>query len=657
MEISKCKTTSTCRKACGDNSLAAVAFVYFFYDSVVFFLQMLRTRELPLGERVFRSSSLSVPLVSTIRRPDKYKCWTSDHMSKALDAVSLQGLTVRRAAEQYGVPKSTLHDRVSGRVMAGACSGPPKYLTEEEEDELEQFLAGCASIGYGKSRQQVIQLVQEVVTCKGMHVTVTHGWWESFRRRHPDLTLRIPAALSNARALASNPNTLSRYFDLLKQTLVDNGLLDKPAQIFNIDETGMPLDPSPPQVIAVRGQKNPSAIGSGDKSQITVLSCCSAAGYVLPPFVIFDRKSLKPELTIGEVPGTVYGLSKKGWIDAELFELWFTRHFLPHAPPLRPLLFLLDGHSSHYQPDVIQRAAEEQVIMFCLPPHTTHLTQPLDKGCFAPLKMHWREECWSYITRNPGQVVTRYQFSELFSRAWMKGMTMQNIIAGFRTTGVFPFDPSVILAPKKPKRRPSLAERTGLQFIPLYSPSSRKLDTTAVANFSPNEIARFQVRFEEGYDIPDQRYEQWLQMYHPQDSLPPDLCTPPVEPDASVNLSLSTTSSCEDCCQSLPRSSDLAKLLADQAPTVKYPQPQELSYSSRVLTSSENLLKIQEKEKKKQEEAEEKQRKKLEREQKRLAKEEEKQRKALERERKRLEKESKSKNRGKQLSAQPTGLC
>ena len=55
---------------------------------------------------------------------------------------------------------------------------------------------------------------------------------------------------------------------------------------------------------------------------------------------------LKPELTKEEAPGTVYGLSKKGWIDRALFETWFSRHFLAHAPPVRPLLLLLDGHSS-----------------------------------------------------------------------------------------------------------------------------------------------------------------------------------------------------------------------------------------------------------------------------------------------------------------------
>ena len=80
--------------------------------------------------------------------------------------------------------------------------------------------------------------------------------------------------------------------------MIENELHNKPAQIFNLDETGMPHDPSPPRVVAGRGTKNPSAPASGDKSQITVLACCSAAGYSLPPFVIFDRLSLKPELTL-----------------------------------------------------------------------------------------------------------------------------------------------------------------------------------------------------------------------------------------------------------------------------------------------------------------------------------------------------------------------
>ncbi len=108
---------------------------------------MLRSGDLPLKDRVLKSPScLSVPLVPLHYRPDKYKHWTDDRMEKALDAVNLRSLTVRRAAEEYDIPKSTLHDRVSGRVLVGASSGPPKYLTDEEEVELEVFLTGCARV-------------------------------------------------------------------------------------------------------------------------------------------------------------------------------------------------------------------------------------------------------------------------------------------------------------------------------------------------------------------------------------------------------------------------------------------------------------------------------------------------------------------------------
>ena len=86
---------------------------------------------------------------------------------KALDSVQGGGYSVRRAAEEFSVPKSTLHDHLAGKVVAIGHSCPPKYLTDEEKEELEEFLAGCASVGFARSRQQVLELVQEVGNRKG----------------------------------------------------------------------------------------------------------------------------------------------------------------------------------------------------------------------------------------------------------------------------------------------------------------------------------------------------------------------------------------------------------------------------------------------------------------------------------------------------------
>lgn len=174
--------------------------------------------------------------------------------------------------------------------------------------------------------------------------------------------------------MATDPDVLNKYFDMLEECLTQNGILDKPGQIFNCDETGLPLNPKCARVVGETGSKNPSFIARADKSQLTVLACAYAAGYAIPSFVIFDRKSLNPKMTEGEVPGTLYGLSPNGWINMELFHHWFLRHFLEYAPSTRPLILLLDGHSSHYCPATIKMAAKYHIILFALPPHTTHCT-------------------------------------------------------------------------------------------------------------------------------------------------------------------------------------------------------------------------------------------------------------------------------------------
>ena len=51
----------------------------------------------------------------------------------------------------YCVPHSTLHDRIYGKVIHGTKSGPQKYLTSLEEEQLVLHLRKCSSIGYGKS--------------------------------------------------------------------------------------------------------------------------------------------------------------------------------------------------------------------------------------------------------------------------------------------------------------------------------------------------------------------------------------------------------------------------------------------------------------------------------------------------------------------------
>ena len=187
-------------------------------------------------------------------------------------------------------------------------------------------------------------------------------------------------------------------------------------------------------------------------------------------------------------------------MDSEIFLNWFQHHFLVHSPLLRAILVLLDGHSTHYNLGFVRRAAEEKVIVFCLPPNTTHLTQPLDKGIFGPLKTYWNQECQSFMSKNPGRYVTEYDFMPLFSK------TIPNIMSAFHTTDVYPFDHNAIEVTHSIPHinNPiSLTERTGLAFIPLYSLACKsstprcKSITKPPVTFTSEEIAHFITRYEE----------------------------------------------------------------------------------------------------------------------------------------------------------------
>ena len=467
--------------------------------------------------RVGRPRSKSAPPVLNPKRAPKRKQWTDKAMVAALEAVR-GGEPILRVAKMHGIPRSTLQDRIHGRVVHGAKPGPKPYLAADEEEELSMFIVDVAKAGYGKTRKQIKDIVEHVATEKGTLRSgkVSDGWFRRFMERHPKLSLRKGDATANVRMESLDPETIKQYFDLLKDALVELGLVNSPAQLYNVDETGMPLDHRPPKIVTKRGQKKVRCRTSGNKSQITVIGCVSAAGQAIPPFVIFDAKSLNTEWTDGEVSGTSYGLSDKGWVDSELFCGWLVGHFLQYAVAARPLFLLLDGHSSHYQPDLIRFAKDHNIILFCLPPHTTHESQPLDTAVFGPLKRNWQSACHEYMQSNPGKVVTKYQFSALLNKAWMLTMTPSNICSGFRRCGVYPFNPNAIDCSLTSSS--STGGECGKNKVTVGDDGGAEEDILEGGNeFSADKDLLFQKRYEEGYDLFDPEYVRWLEVHHPSD--------------------------------------------------------------------------------------------------------------------------------------------
>ena len=87
-----------------------------------------------------------------------------------------------------------------------------------------------------------------------------------------------------------------------------------------------------------------------------------------------------------------------------------------------------------------------------MPPHASHILQPLDVGCFAPLKQAYKKEIKSladsYITH-----VDKKAFLATFQPVYNKAISKNNILSSFRATGLVPLSPEAVLSRLEVKPR------------------------------------------------------------------------------------------------------------------------------------------------------------------------------------------------------------
>ena len=206
-----------------------------------------------------------------------------------------------------------------------------------------------------------------------------------------DISLRQPDATSVARASGFNNEAVGRYYTLLEKIFDEHKLTAM--RIYNMDESGISVvQKSCQKVIGLKGKHQIGSISCAERGINTTVVCCNnAAGQYVPPLVIFKRKRMPAELSNGAPIGSVVTCNDSGWMDADTFTKWL-HHFVDFVKPTadKKVLLVLDGHSTHVKNlKSIELARKEIVIKLCLPPHTTHKIQPLDRTLFKPLQTYY----------------------------------------------------------------------------------------------------------------------------------------------------------------------------------------------------------------------------------------------------------------------------
>ena len=379
-------------------------------------------------------------------------------LTDAMAAVRHGELSTKAASRTYGVPRSTLVLHLKGwNVKSGSVRKPPKHkfagsprcLSEKDEETIAMCVKLMGKWGFGISRLELFDLVQEYVVSNAIHTRFKNGkpgedWYLGFMKRQ-GLSLKKPEKLETSRMKQTDPFIVDEFFDLLSEEITNKGLQDKPGSIFNCDETSFCHDPSNTKVISPRGQPCKRQTAGTGRLNTTVLATVAADGSKFPPFIVFKGKKMWENwMSKDAYAGTAYAVSDRGWMTETVFLNWFQHQFIDRVKLIEgPKILIHDGHISHVSISLIDCAVKNDTTLLKLPPHTTHFLQPLDVSGFKPVKTKWDKVLVEWQRHNYGRTLGKSDFSKLLGEAW-PALSEQNIKAGFKKTGIFPIDKAAV---------------------------------------------------------------------------------------------------------------------------------------------------------------------------------------------------------------------
>ena len=395
-------------------------------------------------------------------------------LQEAITAVKDNQFTCHAAALIFNVPRRTLYDRVNGgKKPRNLAHEHDQNLTHDEEKELVRWITRLTISGYAP-RYETLRRLAEIIRERrvkpdgdkvqvNVYDKIGKEWVPRFLQRHPELASVRPRSIDSSRIKAASPERLQRWFADLEKVLAEFNI--KPENIYNMDESGFAIgEKEAGRVIIDARVRQKFQAKPGRQEWVTVVECVCADGSHIPPLVIFKAENLSKEW----IPASIHGnwrfnCNSKGWTSNAHGLDWLKRCFDPETRAKadgKYRVLICDGHDSHITAEFIAHCIDNNILLMILPPHSSHLTQPLDVGVFGPLKKHMAAEIDPLIRTGIARV-QKVEWLTAFVAAHDKAVSAKNILGGFRGTGIHPLLSTKLLRhigsslPSKPQSRPS----------------------------------------------------------------------------------------------------------------------------------------------------------------------------------------------------------
>lgn len=381
----------------------------------------------------------------------KYADYSKEQLQLCLAAIKSGQMSQRKASIQFNIPRRTLVYKIKNAHMNRP--GQPQIFTDEEEEAIASHIEIMGTYGFPLTEHDLKIVVKMYLEKSGRIVrkfknnTPGNDWVKQFLKRHPTLSVRFATNIKKIRAALSK-EILQEYIENLSPQIRDI----PPTHIFNYDETNLTDDPGQKRVIVRRGCKYPEKICNASKSSTSIMFCGSASGELMPPYVVYKSQKLWDTWTENGPKGCHYSNSPSGWFDHQLFSDWLKNLMIPKLKKMEGKKMLIgDNLASHLSVETLRLCRDNDIAFVCLPPNSTHITQPLDVAFFRPLKAEWRKIIteWkesSEGTRNP--TIPKQTFPSLLKKLLenIEPNVRSNLKNGFRKCGIYPCNVDELLA-------------------------------------------------------------------------------------------------------------------------------------------------------------------------------------------------------------------
>ncbi|XP_064114764.1 uncharacterized protein LOC135220992 [Macrobrachium nipponense] len=385
---------------------------------------------------------------------------TEERVGKALVDVEARR-SIHQAAETHLIGCTTV-SKYTQMGMDASQTRTTSWLPGDVERDIVYYCLEMARMGRPQTKKSLPLVVQHILNEKKIKVFRNNnlpscGWVTRFLKRHPELSNQISKNLGHFRP-SITPENIFTFFQHLEDFLGSKGLNvkdflspDNSSRIFNCDETGIVIsgrDRASKCLLKKGTQSAYKRTGKG-KLMMTVLCCASADGGFMRPFIINKGKTPTVYVQHQDLAAESYsvGCSDTGRMTADLFHRWLEDVFEKELVKMnikKPVLLFVDSHSSHRNFEAFEFALSKEIFMYYLPPHFSHIMQPLDVAVFKPLKESYRKAYEVTCGKLSAVDMPQKYFPYVLMKAIKESNLAANIKSGFRTTGLVPFNPNAI---------------------------------------------------------------------------------------------------------------------------------------------------------------------------------------------------------------------